>query len=74
MCNYPHTVACLAALAAALIVAAPLAGAAAPATAGSPTEAPTKKDPLRFSAFNVSMPTGMAGETEIAIERWTTDR
>jgi len=40
--------------------------------AGTPTEAPTKKDPLRFSAFNVSMPTGMSGVTEIAIERWTT--
>ncbi len=36
-----------------------------PTSAGSPTEAPTKKDPLRFSAFNVSMNTGMAGETEI---------
>jgi hypothetical protein len=41
--------------------------------AGTPTEAPTKKDPLRFSAFNVSMQTGIAGETEIIIERWTTD-
>jgi hypothetical protein len=44
--------------------------AAAPA---APPDAPTKKDPLRFSAFNVSMQTGMAGDTEIAIERWTTD-
>ena len=44
-----------------------------PATvAGTPTENPTKKDPLRFTAFNVSMPTGMAGVTEITIERWTT--
>jgi hypothetical protein len=67
----------LAALSAALIVAVPLAAqqppaAPAPAVAGTPTEAPTKKDPLRFSAFNVSMPTGMAGVTEIAIERWST--
>ena len=42
------------------------------AVAGTPTEMPTKKEPLRFSAFNVSMPTGMAGVTQIAIERWTT--
>jgi hypothetical protein len=55
-----------------LILVAPL-GAQEPATAaGSPSEAPTKKDPLRFSAFNVSMPTGVAGVTEITIERWTT--
>jgi len=72
MCNRLSVVARLAALAAALIVAAPLSAQQPPATAGSPTEAPTKKDPLRFSAFNVSMPTGMSGVTEIAIERWTT--
>jgi hypothetical protein len=42
------------------------------AVAGTPTEMPTKKDPLRFTAFNVSMPTGVAGVTQIAIERWTT--
>jgi hypothetical protein len=42
------------------------------AVAGTPTEMPTKKDPLRFTAFNVSMPTGVAGVTEITIERWTT--
>jgi hypothetical protein len=40
--------------------------------AGTPVESPTKKDPLRFSAFNVSMPTGASGVTEITIERWTT--
>ncbi len=46
---------------------------APPTAAGTPTGTePTKKDPLRFSAFNVSMPTGMSGVTEIAIERWTT--
>jgi hypothetical protein len=59
-----------------LLLAAPLAAQQpaqpAPALAGTPTDAPTKKDPLRFSAFNVSMPTGMAGVTEITIERWTT--
>jgi hypothetical protein len=36
-------------------------------------QAPTKKDPIRFSCFNVSMQTGMAGVTEIAIERWTAE-
>lgn len=34
---------------------------------------PTAKDPLRFSAFAVQMQGGMAGEVEIAIERWSTD-
>ena len=34
---------------------------------------PTKKDPIRFSCFNVSMQTGMSGVTEVAIERWTVD-
>ena len=57
---------------AAAFLAAPLGAQTPAATAGSPTEAPTKKDPLRFSAFNVSMQTGTAGETEIVIERWTT--
>jgi len=41
--------------------------------AGTPTEMPTKKEPLKFTAFNVSMSTGLAGRTEISIERWTTD-
>jgi hypothetical protein len=41
--------------------------------AGTPTEMPTKKEPLRFTAFNVSMSTGLAGRTEISIERWTTE-
>jgi hypothetical protein len=72
MCNQPHIIRRVAVLAAALIVAAPLSAQQPAATAGSPTDAPTKKDPLRFSAFNVSMPTGVSGETEIAIERWTT--
>lgn len=60
---------------AALVLALPLVAERAQqpaAVAGTPTEAPTKKDPLRFTAFNVSMPTGMAGVTEITIERWTT--
>jgi hypothetical protein len=37
------------------------------------TDIPTKKDPLRFSAFAVSMPAGQAGVVDIVIERWTTD-
>lgn len=72
MRNQLDIVARAAVLVAALIVAAPLSAQQTGATAGSPTETPTKKDPLRFSAFNVSMPTGMSGVTEIAIERWTT--
>ena len=36
-------------------------------------ETPTKKDPIRFSAFAVSLPAGKSGVVDIAIERWTTD-
>lgn len=51
------------------VVGAALAlAAAAPA---QPPDAPTKKDPIRFSAFAVSMQGGRAGRVEIAIERWT---
>lgn len=60
-------------LAVAIPLAAPLrAGrqAAQPAAAEDP---PTKKNPLRFTAFNVSMQTGTAGTTQIAIERWSLD-
>ena len=39
----------------------------------SALQAPTKENPLRFSAFAVSMPAGQSGVVEIAIERWTTD-
>ena len=35
--------------------------------------APTEKEPLRFSAFAVQMNAGVAGDLEIAIERWSTD-
>ena len=68
----------LALLGAALVTMGPLsaqqpaAQAGTPTQAGTPSEQPTKKNPLRFSAFNVSMPTGMSGVTEIVIERWTT--
>ncbi len=55
-----------------LAVAIPLAAQQPSAPAGKPTQTPTKKNPLRFTAFNVSMPTGVAGVTEIVIERWTT--
>ena len=41
-----------------------------PATAA---DAPTVKDPMRFSAFAVSLPAGASGVVEIAVERWTTD-
>lgn len=34
---------------------------------------PTKHDPLRFTAFAVSLPQGAAGTVDIAIERWSTD-
>ena len=63
-----------AALVLTLPVVAERAGQAQPpaAAAGTPTQTPTKKDPLRFTAFNVSMPAGVAGVTEITIERWTT--
>jgi hypothetical protein len=62
-----------AAVAAVLVLGVPT-GAQQPAKpAGTPTETPTKKDPLRFTAFNVSMPTGVAGVTEIVVERWSTD-
>jgi hypothetical protein len=56
------------AIGAALALVAPLQARQAPANDG-----PTKKDPIRFSAFNVSMPTGTAGMTHITIERWTAD-
>ena len=47
---------------------------AAPRAAGQAADVPTKKDPLRFSAFAVSMQAGAAGRVEIAIERWSTDQ
>jgi hypothetical protein len=57
-----------------LIVAA-LAALAVPALAQAPysESAPTKTEPLRFSAFAVQMQTGQSGVVEVAIERWTTD-
>lgn len=72
MRNELHLFRRLVILGAALILAAPLSAQQPAGTAGKPSEAPTKHDPLRFSAFNVSMPTGAAGVTEIEIERWTT--
>jgi hypothetical protein len=77
MCKQLRALGNAAVLGTALTMVLPVAAqqpAAPPAkVAGTPTEAPTKKDPLRFTAFNVSMPTGMAGVTEIVIERWSTD-
>jgi hypothetical protein len=47
---------------------------AAPRVEGQAADVPTKKDPLRFSAFAVSMQAGAAGRVEIVIERWSTDQ
>jgi hypothetical protein len=55
--------------AAALALVAPLSA----QQSDAPDAVPTKKDPLRFTAFNVSMNTGRSGETEITIERWSTE-
>jgi hypothetical protein len=67
--NQPHRAALgLSAMALALVLVNPLA-----ARQAEPSSPPTKKDPLRFTAFNVSMQAGVAGTTDIAIERWTTD-
>ena len=57
----------------AVLVAVPISAQQTAKVAGTPTQTPTKKNPLRFTAFNVSMPTGVAGVTQIVIERWTTD-
>jgi hypothetical protein len=73
MWNSLRVVSRLVMLGAALVVSAPAVAQQPPATAEAPADAPTKKDPLRFNAFNVSMETGMAGTTQIAIERWSTD-
>jgi len=56
------------AAAAALVVSTPMRAEQGAASAG-----PTAKDPLRFSAFGVSMEAGASGRIEVAIERWTTD-
>lgn len=58
----------VAVVAAALVIGTPILAqqAAAP-------QDPTAKDPIRFSAFGVSMQAGISGEIEIAIERWTSD-
>lgn len=58
----------VAVVASALVIGTPILAqqAAAP-------QDPTAKDPIRFSAFGVSMQAGISGEIEIAIERWTGD-
>lgn len=56
----------------ALVLVVPAAAQQPAQPAGTPTEEPTREDPLRFTAFNVSMPTGIAGTTQITIERWST--
>jgi len=72
MFNQPRFGRRLALIALTLMTATQLAAQQPAPAAGTPSEAPTKQSPLRFSAFNVSMPTGQAGVTEIVIERWTT--
>ena len=74
MCKQLRALGNAAILGAGPVMVTPLAAQQPPASpaAGTPTETPTKKDPLRFTAFNVSMPTGVAGVTQIAIERWST--
>ncbi len=52
-----------------LIVAFAASAAAQPAQGPDPS----KDEPLRFSAFAVSLQAGMSGTVEIAIERWSTD-
>ena len=58
-----------------VLVVAALAAFAVPTLAQAPSSeaVPTKKDPLRFSAFAVQMQGGMAGAVEVTIERWSTD-
>jgi hypothetical protein len=55
------------------LVAVGAALALAVAASAQQADVPTKEDPLRFTAFAVSMPAGEAGVVQIAIERWTTD-
>lgn len=59
------------AVAIALVAVAALFAGTAPAQ--EPEHVPTRKDPIRFTAFAVNMQGGMAGVVTIAIERWTTD-
>ena len=63
------------ALVAVLALVAPLSAQQPPASAGMPTEAPTAKSPLRFTAINQAVESAGAveGVTQITIERWTTD-
>jgi hypothetical protein len=57
-----------AAVVAAVAIAAPIL-AQQPAVPGGPTA----KNPIRYSAFAISMNRGKAGQVDIAIERWSTD-
>jgi hypothetical protein len=66
------------ALSGAVALAAPVTTPApepAPAATPQPVAVamPTPENPVRFSAFAVSMQQGQAGNVDIAIERWTTD-
>ena len=68
MTTHTRAYAAVAAIGALLACVAPLG-----ARQADTAQDPTKKDPIRFTAFNVSMQTGMAGTTDIVIERWTAD-
>ena len=58
----------IAAIGAVLALVVPLA-----AQSSAAEQVPTEKDPIRFSAFAVSMQGGRAGVVEIVVERWTGD-
>ena len=57
------------------LAAVAMATVALPALAQAPfSEAtPTKKEPLRFSAFAVQMQAGMSGVVDITIEQWSSE-
>ena len=56
------------------LVSLALAASAASLAAQAPAERPpTKKDPIRFTAFAVQMQRGISGQLNVAIERWSTD-
>lgn len=57
-----------------LVAAVALAvGTSLGARQAAPADAPTKKEPLHFTAVAMSLPAGAAGIVDILIERWSTD-
>ncbi len=53
-----------------------LAALTVPAAGQAPeaSQGPTPKNPLRLTAFGISMQTGIKGTIDVVIERWTTDQ